>query len=232
MDLKLTPMEIRVLGCLIEKELGTPEYYPLSLKALVAACNQKNNRDPVLTLEEAAVEQVLADLRYQKELVGQVTVTGSRVSKYRHNLLAKFSLSPEQLAVLCELFLRGPQTVGELRGRASRLRPFAGIADVDAVLSSLVQIDGGPLVVQLPRESGRRDSRWAHLFGGPPATIAVPAPPAAVPAEASRLASIEQALAALRRDVDEIRSKLGLAAPPAADNPAQNPQAPSSAPEA
>lgn len=169
MNLELTPSEIRVIGCLIEKQITTPEQYPLSLNALTNACNQKSNRDPVLNMDEAGV-QASVDQLIKKFLVSEQSGYGSRVAKYQQRFcnteygILKFS--PQELGILCELFLRGPQTPGELRGRASRLCKLADVNEVEAVLVTLAQREDGPFVVRLPREAGRRESRYAHLFSG------------------------------------------------------------------
>ncbi|HPT17519.1 MAG TPA: DUF480 domain-containing protein, partial [Kiritimatiellia bacterium] len=137
MTLNLTTLEARILGCLVEKELATPEYYPLTLNALVAACNQKNNRDPVLQLSAEDVERGLASLQYERKLVSTYAGAGSRAVKYTHRLLETLGVDAPELALLCELLLRGPQTPGELRGRAARMHPFASPADVRATLDAL-----------------------------------------------------------------------------------------------
>jgi uncharacterized protein YceH (UPF0502 family) len=182
METKLTPVEARVLGCLIEKELSTPEYYPLSLNALVNACNQKNNRDPVMALGEAEVAGALAGLR-QHGLAMQAAER-ARVARYGHNLRGKLQLGEEEIALLCELLVRGPQTAGELRGRAARLHPFPEPGAVEAVLQRLAAREP-PLVVKLARQPGRKEQRWAHLMGEPPPSAeeaAAPSPAAPVPA--------------------------------------------------
>ena len=169
MTLELTPYEARVIGCLIEKEITTPEQYPLSLNALTNACNQKSNRDPVLDLDDATVQQTLDQLG-KKYLVSEETGYGSRVAKYRHRFCnteyGTLKFSPQELGIVCELLLRGPQTPGELRSRASRLCALKEVAEVEAVLDRLIQREDGPYVVRLPREPGRRESRYAHLFSG------------------------------------------------------------------
>lgn len=165
MKYALTPVETRILGSLIEKQLSTPEYYPLTLNALVNACNQKSNRDPVFSLDEAAVVQALDSLRRQ-HLVWQVATQGSRVPKYEHNLKEVAGFSDFELAVLCELLLRGPQTVGELRTRASRMAEFFGLSDVEHTLKKLIAHEAGPFAVQLPRRPGHKENRYAQLFSG------------------------------------------------------------------
>jgi hypothetical protein len=207
---QLSPIEIRVLGCLIEKEIATPEYYPLTLNALVAACNQKSNRDPMMTLDATTVLRTLENLRYEQHLVLQFTSSGTRVAKYKHTLLAKWEFTPQEVAILCELFLRGPQTVGELRTHAERLYPFASSSEVEAALVSLTEWGGGSFIVKLPREAGCREQRWAHLFSGevvinPSTTEAKPEPARlVVQAENERIAALEAEVASLREQVDQI----------------------------
>ncbi len=170
MKIELTPIEARVIGCLIEKQITTPDQYPLSLNALVNACNQKSNRDPVLELEERIVQQTVDDLG-RKHLVVEKSGFGSRVPKYQHRFCnteyGTLKLDPQELAIVCELLVRGPQTPGELRGRAARMAPFGDVSEVEAALTRLSLREDGPFVTQLAREPGRRDSRWAHLFSGP-----------------------------------------------------------------
>jgi uncharacterized protein YceH (UPF0502 family) len=169
MPVELTPNEARVIGSLIEKEITTPEHYPLSINSLTNACNQKSNRDPVLELDEATVQQTL-DALNRRFLVSDQTGYGSRVTKYQHRFcngnFGGLKFSPRELAVLCELLLRGPQTPGELRSRASRMCAFSDVSEVDHVLTQLAQREDGPFVVRLAREPGRRESRYAHLFSG------------------------------------------------------------------
>ena len=182
MNIRLDALQARVLGCLIEKEITTPDQYPLSLNALVNACNQKSNRDPVLALDEATVQATLDGLG-RRHLVLERSGFGSRVLKYRHRLCNgdhnPLQLAPRELAVLCELLLRGPQTPGELKARVQRLAPFADADEVEATLAALAARPDGPFVVRLPRQSGARDARWAQLFTGEPAAArAVPEAPA------------------------------------------------------
>jgi uncharacterized protein len=163
MKYELGPVEARILGVLIEKQLSTPEYYPLTLNALINACNQKSNRDPVMNLDEAAVVEALDSLRKQ-HLVWQIMTHGSRTSKYEHNMKDVAAFSESQLAVLCELMLRGPQTIGELRTRTARLTEFYGLSDVEYTLKKLMDHESGPFVLQLPRRPGHKENRYAHLF--------------------------------------------------------------------
>ena len=222
MDLPLLdPLEARVLGALIEKEITTPDYYPLSLNALVAACNQLSNREPVMTLGETDVNRALDKLR-EKRLAIVITGGDSRVFKFAHKAREIFELNSAQLSLLCVLLLRGPQTVGELRGRTGRMHEFADLADVQTTLGSLATRDAPQpaLVAVLPRQPGTKESRYTHLLCGAPAAIATPtaAEPAAFTAplssDTTRLAQLEadnaalkQQLADLRREFDEFRKK-------------------------
>jgi uncharacterized protein YceH (UPF0502 family) len=216
MKIELSALEARVIGCLIEKQITTPDQYPLSLNSLVAACNQKSNRHPVLDLDEATVQNTLDQLA-RRHLVIEKSGFGSRVLKYQHRFcnteFGTFKLSAHELAIVCELLLRGPQTPGELRARASRMEPFADVTQVEGTLEALRTREDGPLVVQLPREPGRRDSRWAHLFSGP---VAVPAPAAepaggAAPEAAqtgTRLERLEEQLRELRAELEELKRRV------------------------
>jgi uncharacterized protein YceH (UPF0502 family) len=169
MNPQLSPLEARVIGSLIEKQITTPEQYPLSLNALVLACNQKSNRDPMLELTVQAVQELI-DALSRKHLVIERSGFGSRVPKYQQRFcnteFSALQFTPQERAILCELLLRGPQTPGELRSRASRMAPFSDVTEVETALDSLARDPAGPRVVQLPREPGRRDSRYAHLFSG------------------------------------------------------------------
>jgi uncharacterized protein len=165
MKMNLTDLEIRVLGCLMEKELTTPENYPLSLNSLVSACNQKSNRDPVLALSEPEVQRVLEGLSARG--LARLTTTGGRVAKYCHSVADKLGLGVPERAIMAELMLRGPQTVGELRTRGERMAEFADIESVEQVLGELLRA-GPPLVVRLPRQPGRKDVRYAQVFAGMP----------------------------------------------------------------
>jgi uncharacterized protein len=173
MNLVLTPMEARVIGCLIEKQITTPDQYPLSLNALVNACNQKSNRDPLMEVDEPTVQRTLDDLS-KKHLILERSGFGSRVPKYQHRFcnteFGTLKFTPQELAIVCELLLRGPQTPGELRPRAARMAPFTDADQVEATLETLRTREDGPFVVRLPRQAGRRDSAYAHLFSGAVAT--------------------------------------------------------------
>lgn len=208
METTLNEVEARVLGCLIEKEMTTPEYYPLSLNALTAACNQKSNRDPVMALTEEDVVRALNRMRFNQLTV--VSGESSRVAKYRHLLAEKMGLVPAELAVMCELLVRGPQTVGELRTRCERMHPFADLTAVEEVLRELSERED-PLIVRLPRQPGRKEARHAHLFCGPPDMTAeeheLSPEPARVRVMAAdeRVAKLEEEVAALRAEVAGLR---------------------------
>lgn len=163
MKYNLNQIEARILGVLVEKQMSTPEYYPLTLNALINACNQKSNRDPVMNLDEAAVVEALDSLRKQ-HLVWQIMTHGSRTPKYEHNMKEVAAFSESQLAILCELMLRGPQTLGELRTRTARLTEFYGLSDVEHTLKRLMDHESGPFSVQLPRRPGHKENRYTHLF--------------------------------------------------------------------
>jgi uncharacterized protein YceH (UPF0502 family) len=179
MPLILTPIEARVLGALIEKDITTPDYYPLSLNALVNACNQKNNRDPVMTLDESAVRDALATLQ-EKRLAGPASGADSRVSKFEHRLQEVFNFDRREVAVVCVLLLRGAQTPGELRGRTDRMYHFEALEDVVSTLDRLAQREP-PLACMLPRQPGTKESRYMHLFSGEPAEEIATAPTPELP---------------------------------------------------
>lgn len=163
----LTPIELRVLGSLIEKQITTPEYYPLTLNSLTAACNQKNNRNPVTSFPESEVEEALYTLR-EKNLAYVFHGSTSRVPKYKHVAPEVLHLSPPEVAAMCVLMLSGAQTVGEIRTRGSRLYPFNGLEEVEETLRALAGRDGEPLVVKLPRQAGQKDARFVQLLSGEP----------------------------------------------------------------
>lgn len=169
MDIRLDPVEARVIGSLMEKEITTPDHYPLSLNALVNACNQKTNRDPVMNLSDSEVQAAL-DRLHAKHLVLDRSGFGSRVVKYKQRFcnteFGSMRFSPGETAIVCLLLLRGPQTPGELRSRSGRLHSFADLGEVEECLQSLRRRDDDPLVAALPREPGRREIRWTHLFSG------------------------------------------------------------------
>jgi uncharacterized protein YceH (UPF0502 family) len=198
MKMNLNDLEIRVLGCLMEKELTTPENYPLSLNALVSACNQKSNREPVLNLSEPEVVRLLETLGARG--LARLTTTGGRVAKYCHSATGKLGLSTEARAILAELMLRGPQTVGELRTRGERMAAFSDLAAVEAVLDELRQA-APPFVIRLPRQAGRKEQRYAQVFAGLPEFLPEEetAEPEAAASEAGRAEAREPARAAERR---------------------------------
>lgn len=210
----LTDTEVRVVGSLIEKQVTTPEYYPLTLNALVNACNQISNRDPVVAFDEQQVARAIESLR-DKNLVYVFYGSESRVPKYKHILTEIFKLSPQELAVMCVLMLRGPQTVGELRGRTNRLYEFADLAEVEKTLDGLMaREEDEPLVMRLPRQPGQKDSRFAHLLAGEVALEDVPARAprteaavAQVRAENEKIARLETEVETLRREMSELREQ-------------------------
>jgi len=215
--LVLDAVEARVIGALVEKAVTTPDYYPLSLNALVNACNQTSNRDPVTAHEPAGVLRALESLR-DKKLVFVFEGAASRVTKYGHKFAETLGLSGPEVAVLCVLLLRGPQTVGEIRGRTGRLHEFAALAEVESTLQGLAARVPQPLVARLPRQAGLKESRYAQLLSGPPE--AVPAEtPAAAPtgaADGDGLGRLEAEVADLRRELAELKAQLAeLRRPPA-----------------
>jgi len=206
-SLHLSEIEVRVLGSLIEKGITTPDYYPLSLNALVNACNQKNNREPVMNLSEDSVRQALSSLQ-EKRLAGPAGGADSRVTKYEHRLQEVFNFDRREVALLCVLLLRGPQTPGELRGRTERMYPFEALDDVQSTLQRL--LDRDPALAQvLPRQPGTKESRYMHLF----ADSAVPAagPSDITRSEKSaeqRIIALEAEVASLKKGVEELRQQL------------------------
>ena len=207
---RLTATEVRVLGSLIEKDITTPEYYPLSLNALVNACNQKSNRDPVMQLHEDAVRDALESLQEQR-LAGPARGADSRVTKYEQRLQEVFNFTRAETAVLCVLLLRGPQTPGELRGRAERMHRFETLEDVQSAVQKLMQRDP-PLAKVLPRQPGTKESRYAHLLAGDVVEAEGPAQAGAAvernPANAERIARLEEEVVELRREVGEVKDQL------------------------
>lgn len=206
MDIVLNDTEVRVLGCLIEKELTTPEYYPLSLNSLTNACNQKSNRNPMVSFDEADVAQALKGLQ-EKGLASKTLTAGSRVTKYLHKLLDKFDLSRQEIAIISELLLRGPQTIGEIRTHAERMSPFGGLEEVEKNLQSLM--DYNPeLVERLAREAGRKECRFAHLFSGRTShALSAPSAEQAAPQPTlqERTTRLEGELSGLRSELEELK---------------------------
>jgi uncharacterized protein len=207
-DFTLHPVETRVLGALIEKDLATPDYYPLSLNALTNACNQKTNRDPVTAYEDADVRAALESLR-QLRLSAFISEAGSRVEKYRHRLNELYNLSRGELAIVAVLFLRGPQTTAELRERANRMYAFADLDATQHALNKLAAREPDPFVQLLPRAPGTKEPRWAHLFSGEP-QIPAPTASAAAPAAsplAERVTQLEEELLRLRAEFEAFKSQ-------------------------
>ena len=214
--LRLTPAEARVLGALVEKEITTPEYYPLSLNALINACNQRSNREPVMDLDEEEVRRALHGLE-DDGLAGRARSADGRVTKYEHWLGEAFNFSRAESALICVLLLRGPQTPGELRGRTERMHRFEEISDVLAGLQKLMEREPS-LVAMMPRQPGTKESRYAHLLSGPVESVAA-AQPSAPPAYASpaftgdatdqdgRIAQLEAAVAQLKQEMADLRKR-------------------------
>ena len=210
MNFVLDPVEARVLGALIEKDVTTPDYYPLSLNALVNACNQKNNRDPVMTLDEEAVRLALATLQ-EKRLAGPASGADSRVTKYEHRAAEVFDFTRGETAVLCVLLLRGPQTPGELRGRGERLHKFEDLDEVQSAVQKLMQREP-PLLKVLPRQPGTKESRYVHLLSGDvEVEEAVPhssaAPRGALMGDEARLIRLEEEISGLRTEIADLKDQ-------------------------
>lgn len=206
METPLDAIAVRVLGSLIEKEVTTPDNYPLSLNSLVAACNQTSAREPVMQLDETTVSRSLNNLRQQSLARGEQR-SDSRVMRYRHLLSEKLNLDAAELAAMCVLMLRGPQTAGEIKSRTGRLFDFADLAAVETTLDALIARQPTPLVARLPRRPGQKDARYAHLLSGEIATDASE-PTTGAPAETSRLEALEQSVNALRAEVVDLRTQL------------------------
>lgn len=209
MDDLLTEVEVRVLGSLIEKEMTTPDYYPMSLNALTNACNQSSNREPVVHYDEATVAGAIESLR-KRSLVRVVQQSGSRVFKYRHLVNETMGLVAKQAAVLDVLMLRGPQTLGELKTRASRLAEFESLDDVDTALEQLIARTPKPLAVRLERRPGQKEARYGHLLAGEPVFEGTDLlePAAAGGRGPDRVAALETAVEELRREVADLRNQL------------------------
>jgi uncharacterized protein YceH (UPF0502 family) len=203
----LTDIEIRVLGSLIEKDITTPDYYPLSLNALVNACNQKNNRDPVMTLDGDSVSDALATLQ-EKRLAGPASGADSRVTKYEHRLQEVFNFDRREIAILCVLLLRGPQTPGELRSRTERMYRFEALDDIVSTLDRLSQRQP-PLAAILPRQPGTKESRYMQLFSGeaPPAADVARAPDLTRTSGGDRISHLESEILELRKEVADLHQQ-------------------------
>ena len=202
----ISPVAARVLGSLVEKEITTPEYYPLSLNALANACNQKNNREPVMNLDEDQIRQALHQLE-DDGLAGPARGTDSRVAKYEHRMQEVFNFTRGEIAVVCVLLLRGPQTPGELRGRGERMHRFEELSDVQSTLQRLMQREP-PLVKVLPRQPGTKEARYAHLLSGEPAEWVGNSEVAESSGTGSGMAQMETEIAALREEVAELRAQV------------------------
>jgi uncharacterized protein len=200
----LNPTEVRVLGSLVEKQLTTPDYYPLSLNGLTNACNQLSNREPVVKYDEETVSQALDSLR-EKKLVWLFRGADSRVPKFGHIFPEAFDLGQKEVAALCVLMLRGPQTVGEIRGRTGRLYNFDSLAEVEQTLEGLINRDAQNLVVKLPRQAGRKDHRYAHLLSG---DVEVDETPISEPGNHPRAASASERVQHLEEDVESLRRRI------------------------
>lgn len=214
MKILLTPHEARVIGVLIEKEITTPEQYPLSLNALTNACNQKSNRDPVMDVSETVVQQTVDNL-IKRYLVSRATGFGNRVTKYQHRFcnteFGELKLSKHEVGIVCELLLRGPQTPGELRTHAERLCGFGDVSEVEDALAKLMARDE-PFIVKLAREPGRRESRYAHLFFGeiPQVELAsdAPSPLRATASSSDRIGRLEQTVSELTEELECLKRRL------------------------
>lgn len=213
MLVNLTPVQARVIGVMLEKESTTPDQYPLSLNSLTLGCNQKTNRDPVMSLSESEVQDTLNEL-LEKRQITEYRGTGSRVVKYQHRFcnteFGSLKLSKQQLAIVCMLLLRGPQTSGELRTRTSRMAQFANVEEVEAVLEKMQELNGEQLVVKLEREPGKREARYAHLFSDLDiqlSSLSVTGQPATdLPTEAiERIENLENQLSELAAQVKELK---------------------------
>ena len=214
MTVLLSELETRILGSLIEKDITTPDYYPLSLNALVNACNQKNNRDPVMTLDETTVRDALASLQ-EKRLAGPAGGADSRVTKFEHRMQEVFNFDRREIAVVCVLLLRGPQTPGELRSRTDRMYHFEALDDVVSTLDRLAQREP-PLARVLPRQPGTKEPRYAQLFSGEPPTSQAPGSADVSPAPSyagsgsasARLTTLEAEVSRLRQQLSEVQEEL------------------------
>jgi uncharacterized protein len=217
MNIEFSPTEARLIGCLIEKEITTPDQYPLSLNALTNACNQKTNREPVLELTEAAVQQAV-DALIKKYMVSDKSAGyGGRVTKYKHRFcnteFGSLKFSKQELGILCVLLLRGPQTPGELRTRTNRLCDFTDAAHVETALQGLMQREDGPFIARLARASGAREARYAHLFSGniesAPADEPEPVSETGGSSLSQRVALLEELVADLRAELEELKTRAG-----------------------
>lgn len=215
MNIELSPIEARIVGCLIEKEITTPDQYPLSLNSLTSACNQKTNREPVLELTEAAVQQAVDSLMKKYLVSDKSAGYGGRVTKYKHRFcnteFGSLKFSKQELGIVCVLLLRGPQTPGELRSRTNRLCEFVDAAAVESALKGLMEREDGPFIARLPRAAGARESRYAHLFSGSIESAPEPVDEhdqtaGSAGTLAQRVALLEEQVAALRTELDALKT--------------------------
>ena len=215
MEFELNAVELRILGVLIEKQMATPDYYPLTLNALTNACNQKNNREPFMSLAQAEVESALKSLRNQ-HLVWQIMTHGSRTAKYEHNLVERTGCSEREISVLCELFLRGPQTAGELNTRTARLIESHGLIGIEQTLKKLTAHEKGPFAVILPRLPGHKENRYIHLFCTPDQSEEIYQPTVKAPTHRrvsvsnERVALIEKKVNDLEEALNDLKSQFLL----------------------
>ena len=211
MDQFLTDADVRVLGALIEKQVTTPDNYPLSLNALVAACNQSSNRHPVVAFDDGVVLAAIQRLR-RTSLVRGIQRIDSRVTKYEHLTADALDLTSNEIGLMCVLMLRGPNTIGELRTRTERLAKFDSLAEVETTLHALIERDTDPLDIRLPRKAGQKEVRYAHLLSGDLAVESIEAPEATVPATRQpiddRITALEQIIAELVSEVGDLRQQL------------------------
>ncbi|CAM3804558.1 YceH family protein [Vibrio aquimaris] len=213
MNIELSDIEARVIGCLIEKEVTTPDYYPLTLNSLTSACNQKSNREPVMTLSETDVQQAVDGL-IARRLVSDESGFNSRASKFQHRFcnteFGDLKLTSQQKAIVCCLLLRGAQTPGELRTRTNRLADFSDVKEVESILENMVSGDESPLVVKLPREMGKRESRYMHLFSGEVDVdaIATFSPAVNISSDSKRIELLETEVAELKAQIEVLRLQI------------------------
>ena len=219
MNIEFSAIEARVIGCLLEKEITTPDQYPLSLNALTNACNQKTNREPVLDLAETAVQQAVDSLMKKYMVSDKSAGYGGRVTKYKHRFcnteFGSLKFSKQELGIICVMLLRGPQTPGELRARTNRLCEFADAAEVEATLQNLLTREDGPFIARLPRAAGARESRYAHLFSGAIESVEEPAaeaPASGAPSLHERVSRLEETVQQLRAEIATLAETLEKAA--------------------
>src|SRR5258706_15003978 len=209
MNIEFSPNEARVIGCLLEKEVTTPDQYPLSLNALNNACNQKTNRDPVLELSESVVQQAVDSLMKKHLVSDRSAGYGGRVTKYKHRFcnteFGSLKFSAQELGIICVLLLRGPQTPGELRARTNRMCTFTDAAHVEATLANLVAREDGTFIARLPRAPGARESRYAHLFSGHLESVEEPS---AAEESAAGTATLSQRVAQLEEQVRQLQGEM------------------------